>query len=385
MWAEPVTIDLAASEFVDTEQMIAVCEDLYGPYAWGRYDILVLPPSFPFGGMENPCLTFATPTILAGDRSLVSLIAHELAHSWSGNLVTNATWNDFWLNEGFTVYLEQRILERIFGPERAAMEIELAMQGLVDELAELQPCDQCLRLELAGRDPDDGMTAVAYDKGAAFLRRLEQLYGRERFDRFVRGYFAAHPFQSMTTAAFLAHLKANLLDSDPALAAQLDLQAWIHGPGLPPDVPVVRSKGLAAVDAAMAAYHASRDLDALAATSRDWTTQQWLRAIAFLPTPCPVDVLAALDARFGFTTTGNAEIACAWLELATRSRYEAAMPALDAFLGKVGRRKFLKPLYEALHETAPEAARETYLRHRGRYHAVAVRTLDAMLLGSEAH
>ena len=380
VWAEPATIDLAASEFADTERMIVACEELYGPYAWGRYDILVLPPSFPFGGMENPCLTFATPTILAGDRSLVSLIAHELAHSWSGNLVTNATWNDFWLNEGFTVYLEQRILERIYGPERAAMEIELAMQGLEEELATLQPCDQCLRLELQGRDPDDGMTAVAYDKGAAFLRRLEQLYGRDRFDRFVRGYFAAHPFQSMTTDAFLAHLKANLLDSDPALAAQLDLETWLRGPGLPKDTPVVRSKALAAVDAAMAAWHADRDLEALAAASSGWATQQWLRAIAFLPTPCPADVMAQLDARFGFTATGNAEIACAWFELSAASRYAQAMPALDAFLGKVGRRKFLKPLYEALQKADPVAARELYLRHRSRYHAVAVRTLDAMLL-----
>lgn len=380
VWAEPATIDIAASEFADTERMITACEELYGPYAWGRYDVLVLPPSFPFGGMENPCLTFATPTILAGDRSLVSLIAHELAHSWSGNLVTNATWNDFWLNEGFTVYLEQRILERLYGPERAAMEVELAMQGLVDELATLPAGDQRLRLDLAGRDPDDGMTAVAYDKGAAFLRRLEQLYGRERFDRFVRGYFAAHPFQSMTTDAFLAHLQANLLDSDPALAAQLDLETWLRGSGLPPDTPELRSRALAAVDAAMASWHANRDLDALASASSGWTTQQWLRAIAFLPTPCPVDVLAALDARFGFTSTANAEIACAWLELATRSRYEAAMPALDAFLGKVGRRKFLKPLYEALQDTSPELARATYLRHRDRYHAVAVRTLDDMLL-----
>lgn len=384
VWAEPVTIDLAAHEFADTERMIAACEELYGPYAWGRYDVLVLPPSFPFGGMENPCLTFATPTILAGDRSLVSLVAHELAHSWSGNLVTNATWNDFWLNEGFTVYLEQRILERLYGPERAAMEIELAVQGLVDELAELQPCDQCLHLDLAGRDPDDGMTAVAYDKGAAFLRRLEQVYGRERFDRFVRGYFAAHPFQSMTTDAFLAYLDRELLATDRELARQVDLDTWVRRPGLPADAPVVRSQSLASVDAAMAAWHASRDLDALAKAAAGWATQQWLRALAFLPQPCPSDVLATLDARFQFTATGNAEIACAWFELAAVSGYQPAFPAMDAFLGKVGRRKFLKPLYEALQKADPVVARSTYLRHRAKYHAVSVRTLDAMLLAAPA-
>src|SRR5690606_25429636 len=164
-------------------------------YPWGRYDVLVLPPSFPFGGMENPCLTFATPTILAGDKSLVALIAHELAHSWSGNLVTNATWSDFWLNEGFTVYVEQRIVERLYGAERARMETLHGLHGLERELATLPPADQVLHVELEGRDPDDGMTAVPYDKGAAFLRRLEQVFGRERFDRFLDDWFRTHAFR----------------------------------------------------------------------------------------------------------------------------------------------------------------------------------------------
>jgi aminopeptidase N len=207
VWAEPSMLDLAASELADTEAMVAACEGLFGPYRWGRYDVLVLPPSFPFGGMENPCLTFATPTILAGDKSLVSLIAHELAHSWSGNLVTNATWRDFWLNEGFTVYLEHRIMERVFGRDRAAMETNLGMQELADELRSLPEADQRLHIDLAGRNPDDGMTGVPYQKGAAFLRRLEQSFGRERVDAFLRRWFDEHAFRSVTTATFVDWLQ----------------------------------------------------------------------------------------------------------------------------------------------------------------------------------
>ncbi len=214
--AEPSVVDRAAAEFVDLEKMVAAAEALYGPYRWGRYDVLVMPPSFPFGGMENPMLTFATPTILAGDRSLTSLIAHELAHSWSGNLVTNATWNDFWLNEGFTVYFELRIMEALYGPERMAMLEVLGRRELVDEIAGLGAGskDTHLRLSLAGRNPDDGMTAVAYDKGAALLRLIEHVVGRAKFDAWLRSWFGRRAFTSATTDDFVADLRANLLGND---------------------------------------------------------------------------------------------------------------------------------------------------------------------------
>ncbi len=184
VYAEPGLLAAAAAELSDMPKMLEVAEQAFGAYRWERYDVLFLPPSFPFGGMENPSLTFATPTILAGDKSLVSLIAHELAHSWSGNLVSNATWSDFWLNEGFTVYLEQRIMEMVYGPERAKMEILLGLKALVAEVRSMQPKDQVLHIDLAGRNPDDGMTSVPYDKGAAFLRRLEGIFGREKFDAY---------------------------------------------------------------------------------------------------------------------------------------------------------------------------------------------------------
>ena len=201
VYAEPAMIDAAAREFSDTPKMIEAAEALYGPYRWGRYDMLVLPPSFPYGGMENPRLTFLTPTVIAGDRSLVSLIAHELAHSWSGNLVTNATWSDFWLNEGFTTYFEHRIIEKLYGREYSEMLWQLGVHRSAAKSWRRSPeKDQHLYIDLTGRDPDDA-PGIVYEKGALFLRLLEETAGRERWDQFLRGYFDTFAFQPMDTAA----------------------------------------------------------------------------------------------------------------------------------------------------------------------------------------
>src|SRR5688572_15852500 len=218
VYAEPQVIARAASELSDTERMVVATERLYGPYRWGRYDLLVLPASFPYGGMENPRLTFATPTILAGDKSLVSLIAHELAHSWSGNLITNATWRDFWLNEGFTTYLERRIQEAVYGRARAEMEATLGLRDLNEVIASLEDRDEILHIDLNGRDPDEGSNDIPYEKGALFLRHLEETFGRARFDQFLKSYFNHFAFQSITTAQFVDYLNKNLLDKNPALA-----------------------------------------------------------------------------------------------------------------------------------------------------------------------
>jgi leukotriene-A4 hydrolase len=378
VWAEPSTIDLAASEFSDMESMVTACEGLFGPYRWGRYDVLVLPPSFPFGGMENPCLTFATPTVLAGDKSLVSLIAHELAHSWSGNLVTNATWRDFWLNEGFTVYLERRIMERVYGADRAAMENVLGMQGLADEIQSLPAADQILHIDLAGRNPDDGMTEVPYEKGAALLRRLEQVFGRPALDAFLRDWFDSHAFQSVTTSTFLGFLDEKLLRTDPEKARQVDVQRWVEAAGLPSDAPVPESNLFAAVAAANAAWRGGTPAANL--QTKGWVTQQWLRFLAGIEHPTEAQ-LAELDQAFAFTRSGNSEILTAWLVLAVRHNYRAVDRRLDVFLMTVGRRKFLKPLYEALlaAEDGKARALAIYQKARPRYHAVAQRTLDEML------
>lgn len=376
VWAEPPVVDQAAAEFEDVEAMIQTCESLYGDYVWGRYDVLVLPPSFPFGGMENPCTTFATPTILAGDKSLVALIAHELAHSWSGNLVTNATWDDFWLNEGFTVYVEQRIVEALFGAERSRAETAIGMQGLRQELDELPARDQHLVLDLSGRDPDDGMTAVAYDKGAALLRRLEEVHGRERFDAFLGAWFAEHAFGTVTTADFVEAVGRHF-GNEPGT----DLDAWLHAPGLPGDCPVGGETGFAPIDAARDAWLASGELP----DTSGYQTVHWLHLLGSLTPEVGRTRLSALDDAFQLTGSQNAEILFAWLLCQLRVGYEDLPADIDArlaaFLHEVGRRKFVEPLFRALAETPEGRARalEIYATSRPRYHSVTARSVDAVL------
>lgn len=381
VYAEPAVVDAAAAEFVEVEQMMDAAERLYGPYRWGRYDILVLPPSFPFGGMENPRLTFATPTILAGDRSLVSLIAHELAHSWSGNLVTNATWNDFWLNEGFTTYIESRIMEELRGADYADMLRQLGRQDLEATLADLGPAspDTRLHLDLAGRNPDDGMNDIAYEKGAAFLLTLESVVGRDRLDAFLRDYFDRFAFQPMTSEAFLQHLERSLFAGDDAAAARVRPREWVFEPGLPDNVPPVRSAAFEQVDAQVAAFQGGAAPASLATSG--WTTHEWLRFLRALPDTLSTDRLAALDRAFGFTGTGNSEVLFAWLRVAIRNRYEPAMPALERFLTSQGRRKFIAPLYQDLMNSGwgADMARRIYRQARPTYHAVTIGTVDQIV------
>jgi aminopeptidase N len=354
VWAEPALLERAAREFEDTESMIQAVEELYGPYRWGRYDILVLPPSFPFGGMENPCLTFATPTILAGDKSLVSLVAHELAHSWSGNLVTNATWSDFWLNEGFTVYVERRVIEKVYGQRRAGMEAVLGRGELEREMSQLPEGDRRLHVDLNGRDPDEGCTLVPYEKGALMLRTIEAAVGRERFDAFLRAYFDRFAFQSITTAQFEEYLRQTLPNP-------INVAEWIYRPGVP----------------AGAAEPHSDAFERLEWPKPEWCTQEWLH---FLRSQKPPD-MARLDREFRLSESGNAEILHQWLLMAVENGYQPAMPKVEQFLCSVGRRKFLKPIYTELMKTAEgrEQARAIYARARAGYHPIARATIDAMM------
>jgi leukotriene-A4 hydrolase len=379
VFTEPSVLDRAAREFADVEKMIDAAERLGGPYRWGRYDILVLPPSFPFGGMENPRLTFATPTILAGDKSLTALIAHELAHSWSGNLVTNATWRDFWLNEGFTSYFERRIIEALYGPEQSVMLEVLGRRELSDEMKRLPPAETILHIDLAGRNPDDGMTAVAYDKGSAFAHVLELAAGRERFDAFMRGYFDRHAFTSLTTAQFADEVRTNLIAGDRALEERIRLDEWLYQPGLPSNAPVLESEALAAVDREVSRFTSGTPAASL--TTMGWSTQQWQHFLGALPMSLSPAQLADLDRAFGFTRTGNSEVLFGWLRIAIRNRYQPAMAALERFLTEQGRRKFLRPLYEDLMATdwGKAEARRIYAKARPSYHPVSTSTLDTIV------
>ena len=398
VYAEPQVIDRAARELSDTEKMVVATERLYGPYRWGRYDLLVLPPSFPFGGMENPRLTFATPTILAGDKSLVALVAHELAHSWSGNLVTNATWRDFWLNEGFTVYLERRIQEAVYGRARAEMEASLGLRDLRKELATLEDRDEILHVDLKGRDPDEGFTDVPYEKGALFLLHLEQTFGRERFDRFLREYFNHFAFQSITTEQFLAYLKQNLLDKSPELAARVPVDEWISRPGLPASAPTPTSPAFARVEE-QAKRWLRNEITASQIPLAGWTTQERLHFLTFVQNAFeppasaggPADaattqlsqteksrLMGELDRAFKLTGSGNSEVAFQWLLMSIKNNYEPAYARLEEFLLSVGRRKFIRPLYQELAKTPEgrERALEIYRRARPTYHPIAVSSID---------
>jgi leukotriene A-4 hydrolase/aminopeptidase len=380
VYAEPSVVERAAREFADTERMVEATERLYGPYRWGRYDILVLPPSFPFGGMENPRLTFATPTVIAGDKSLVSLIAHELAHSWSGNLVTNATWRDFWLNEGFTTYLERRILEAVYGRDRAQMEASLGRRTLDDEIKSLEERDEILHVDLRGRDPDEGFTQVPYEKGALFLRHLEETFGRERFDQFLRAYFDHFSFQSITTEDFTRYLRQNLLNRNPRLAARVPVEEWIERAGLPANAPSPKSDAFARVEEQARRWQRN-EVRAEQIDTRRWTTHEWLHFLKSLPEDLDRERMGELDRAFRLTRSGNSEVAFQWLLMSIRSRYEPAYGRLEEFLTSIGRRKFLRPLYEELAKTPEgrERALTIYRRARPGYHPIAVTSIDQIL------
>jgi len=380
VYAEPGVVDKAAWEFADMEARVKAAEELYGPYRWGRYDVIVLPPSFPFGGMENPMLTFATPTIIAGDRSLTALIAHELAHSWSGNLVTNATWNDFWLNEGFTVYFEKRICEKIYGKDYADMLALLGRQDLDRTIADIaqsqHPEDTRLQLDLTGRDPDDGMTDVAYEKGYAFLRLIEEKVGRAEFDVFLRNYFDAHAFQSMTTERFLALLEERLLVPNKV---EMNTSAWVYGDGLPKEAITPVSQRFVNVEGAIDRWTKGAKATDLGAT--DWSAFERLHFLRHLPSGLAPDRLTELDQAFRFTGSGNAEVAAAWYEVSINNGYTKPYASMEQFLVNVGRRKFLLPLYSALArtESGKLEALAIYTKARPNYHSVSVRTLDELL------
>jgi leukotriene-A4 hydrolase len=386
VWTEPVMLDGAAAELADTEKMVEAAERLYGPYRWGRYDVIVLPPSFPYGGMENPTLTFLTPTFIAGDKSLVNLVAHELAHSWSGNLVTNATWADSWLNEGFTSYFENRIMEAIYGTRRASQEAALSFDDMTAALDEEGVTSPKTRLNLppAEATPDGGATGIVYDKGAIFLRTLERIVGRERWDAYLRSYFDRHAFQPMTSARFLADLRQQLVKGDAALEQKLQLDQWVYQPGLPTNVARPDPNAFAAVDAAVTSFANGGPVPA---GFRGWTTAEKLRFLNKLPRKLERRRLAELESQLGLNGAGNNEVLFAWLQLAVANRYEPAVPALERFLTSQGRRKFVRPLIEALAEDRewgrPIAVR-VYRLARPLYHPITTEGLDKLGLISPA-
>ncbi len=377
VWAEPSVLASARYEVADTEDMVTAAEGLYGPYRWGRYDMIVLPPAFPFGGMENPVMTFLTPTFIAGDRSLTGLVAHELAHSWSGNLVTNAVWGDGWLNEGVTSYFENRIVEEIYGTKRARQEVALDYMAILETLDEVGADAPGTALHQPD-GTDSAGSAIVYNKGAAFLRTLEGAVGRERFDAWLRQWFDGHAFQPATSNMIYEDMKANLAGS-AAEADQLKLKEWIYAPGLPDNVAKPDPAAFATSDAASQRYVADGTIPSDWAA---WTSAERQRFLQNLPQELDGSRLALLDDRLKLSATGNNEELFLWLELALANRYEPAVPQAEAFLARVGRAKFVRPLFATLWNQGdwgrPIATR-IYARTRASYHAVTQRGVDRVL------
>lgn len=381
VYAVPAVVQQAAAEFSDMQKMVDEAEKLYGPYVWGRYDLLILPAAFPFGGMENPKLTFATPTIIAGDKSLVSLVAHELAHSWSGNLVTNSTWNDFWLNEGFTVYFEQRIMEAVYGRERSEMLAQILRQELDNTISDIAESehkeDSKLKLALEGRSPDDGMTDIAYNKGYFFLRLIEETVGREKFDSFVKEYFTSHSFQVMDTETFITYLKEKLIDEETA--KKINIDAWVYEEGIPDNIPLIHSEKMQTVDKVRKEWESGKkNTDQI--PFKEWTYQEQYHFILNLSAKVTVNQMTALDKAFDITSIGNNEVLFAWLKQSVSKKYKGAYSRLEQFLTHVGRRKFVAPLFEELVKTGQkDLALKIYDKSRATYHAVTIGTVDGIL------
>ena len=377
VYAEPEIVEQAAAEFGDVEKMIDAAEALYGPYRWGRYDMLVLPPSFPYGGMENPNMTFLTPTLITGDRSNTDVVAHELAHSWSGNLVTNATWKDGWLNEGFTTYFENRIMEAVYGEERAAMYADLDFEEMQAIIEKTGPTSSATQLHA---DPSDGPARIQYFKGATFLRTIEQTVGRAQWDAYLKSYFDRHAFQPQTTAGFLADLRENLVKGDDALEQKLRFDQWAYQPGLPDNAIAPQSATLAAVDETLALFNAGgavQDVDVAG-----WSTQQWLRFLRGLPREQSAMRLAELDDGLNLSRSANAYVQSAWFEIAVANRYDPAVPAIKDYLKNIGRILLLRPVYAALlqqEDWGRLIAEGSYATAKAGYHPLTQKVVEGML------
>ncbi len=382
VYSEPSVVDQAATEFSDMERMLRVAETLYGPYRWGRYDVLVLPPSFPYGGMENPTLTFATPTIIAGDKSLVNVIAHELAHSWSGNLVTNGVWTDSWLNEGFTTYIEGRITEALYGADQAQMAYALAWADIQTALRTLAPpATQLHEPESIG--PEDSSSAIVYDKGALFLRTIEAAIGRAKLDAYLRGYFDRYAFQPMTTQKFLADFREQVVKGDAALEASLQLDKWAYEPGLPSNAQEPHAAAFDRVAQVVAAFNAGGPASAV--PWANWGTLERQRFLQTLPRTMSRARLDQLETALRLNETHNSEVLFDWLAIAVRNHYDAAVPAIEAFLTRQGRRKYVQPIYRNLMREGDwgrPIARRIYAIARATYHPVTAASIDRIVTPS---
>jgi len=380
VWSEPSYVDRAAYEFAETEQFIQVAEKYLGPYVWGIYDILLLPPSFPYGGMENPCLTFVTPTLLAGDRSLADVVAHEISHSWSGNLVTNKTWEHFWLNEGWTVYNERLIHGHIHGNLERHFK---SLQGLkaLDDSIDMYGVDSphtCLYQKLNDIDPDDAFSSVPYEKGFNFLFYLETVVGGlDTFLPFARAYFDKFKYSTITTEEF----KIFFLEYFNNLGSKLDViewDKWLYGKGNTP----VSNKFDESISASSIAL-AEKWLSGVDGDSKDidgWNAGQitlFLDTIITSDKSLDIQSVANIDQLYNFTSSNNSEVRFRWYQIGIKAEYDPVFPAAAKFVVEQGRMKFVRPLYRSLYKSnkGRSLAVDTFKKNSTFYHSIAAKMI----------
>ncbi len=393
VWCEPEVLDKAAWEFADTETFIRLGEELTCPYVWERYDILLLPPSFPYGGMENPCLTFLTPSLLAGDRSLVDVVAHEISHSWTGNLVTATNWEHFWLNEGFTMFLERKIIGRLHGEAVRQFNSIVGLSDLSEAIELFGPTNQatCLQPDLSATDPDDVFSSVPYEKGHTFLAYLEEVVGGpDIFEPYFKAHITYFAGKSITTDDFLTFFKQYFAHQLPEIEAKVDWDAWLRAPGHPPALPAYDRSLIIPCEQLIALLLAGEENSIALAAARfsSLTLDQKLVFLDLLSVQLEkkscteasaITIVDSLNQDFGLAGEQNVEICLKWYMLALRSGFTAVVPAILEFITQHGRMKYNRPLYRELYKLGgefKEAAIQTFVKNRKFYHPIAASMIE---------
>jgi len=378
VYAEPEIIASAAWEFAENENKLVEAEKLFGPYLWDRYDVLILPPSFPYGGMENPRLTFLTPKCILGDRSRANLVSHELAHAWTGNLVTNATWEDFWLNEGWTTYAESRITEVLEGEDYSQLLGFVGRNVMLKVMEHRFGMDSdktCLKYSQRGIDPDEVFSVIPYEKGYSFLLKLERSVGREVFDAFIKKYIATFSFQSLTTEGFISFLKQEL----PEAIEHVDIDEWLYAPGYPESAPALNSSLFDEVKARIDAYESG----ALPESHQvaDWIPQQVRLFLLMLPERIPVEDCRHIERIFHFKDNPDYYIMSLFYRIAVLSGYHEVLPEIERMVGSDGRMTILAAIFRTMvkEEWTRDKARPMFERHRDKQHPTTAANLERIL------
>jgi leukotriene-A4 hydrolase len=373
VWSEPCMLDKAEYEFSETEDFIKAAESFLPAYGWGTYDLLLLPGSFPYGGMENANLTFVTPTLLAGDRSLADVVAHEISHSWAGNLVSNASWEHFWLNEGFTVYIERRILARMISEEYAQFHALMGLKNLEEDISHYVNNHfeyTALVPDLKGVDPDDSFSKVPYEKGFNFLYYLTGLVGGyEFFEKFLFAYFTEFRFKSLTSDDFKQFFLKYFHDCKRL--NEIDWELWFKKPGMPLKNEfdtTIATKSVKLAKLWLIDGGKDKSTDDISG----WSTLQILYFLEQLGDVDKLDhkVLEVLDSIYHLSKR-NAEITFKYQMIALKSSYESIIPHVIEFVESQGRMKFVRPLYRSLGKLDHDIATKTFEKNKYRYHGIA--------------